>query len=345
MPFSLSASYCFSFFTLGRLSGIPSSSQSTTTVERVDTPGTGLETCRGRACLADEAAQHARHAPRREGLPLPLGPAALEDRRDAVEDVVVTQRPGHRAEPCDRVASDVPEPPRRFAVEHGRGRAVPGGAEGRPGERLARRVVVLGVEVRRLDDERPHEGRQSGRIPERHLAVHLSHLDRPVPGVEPEVPPEKRRVGQARRREGRIGEPLEVAQVVERARNAAAGIRARKCEARAREARVRPEPERAVRCEADEQRDVPPQGVEGAHRGAPVGKPDVDVERRLGRPPEQAPDLVRHDRVPAALDQLRRAVRRGRMQPASRERRPCGGGETPQLRKCRRGVTDGRRRR
>jgi hypothetical protein len=71
---------------------------------------------------------------------------------------------------------------------------------------------------------------------------------------------------------------------------------------------------------------VPPERVEGAHRRVLLGKADMDVECRLGRPPEKATHLVGHDCVAAALDELGGAERRRRVQPAADECGPRSGG-------------------
>ena len=54
------------------------------------------------------------------------------------------------------------------------------------------------------------------------------------------------------------------------------------------------------------------------------------------------PYLVRHHRVPAALDQLRRAERRGRMQAAADKCRPGVRGGRPEPRQCLGCVGNGR---
>jgi hypothetical protein len=95
-----------------------------------------------------------------------------------------------------------------------------------------------------------------------------------------------------------------------------------------------------------EERDVESERIERADGGVLVRQPDVDVERRLRRPPEQAPQLVGDDLVPAALDEIGVAERCVGMEAAAEERRARGEGGGPETREVGDGVRrrpDGRR--
>ena len=157
------------------------------------------------------------------------------------------------------------------------------------GGSVCRAVGPLELEKRKRLDE----GGEGGDVRDRRLRVHDADLDRAVARLQPGVPPQQGGIRDGARAQQRV-DPLDPVGVVAKgARHAGARKSVEDGGARRGEARGPALPERGVRRQAEQERQVDAQPVQEPDRGARAGDPDVDVrgERRLA-PGEHAHRLV-----------------------------------------------------
>ena len=111
------------------------------------------------------------------------------------------------------------------------------------------------------------------------LRVHDAHLDRAPARLQAHIPPEERRLREGAAAQQQVDALDVVAVVGKRARESHPGERAEHRRARRCEPRLSSLPERGVRRQREQQRQMRAQAVHRAQRVLGVGDGDMDVQR------------------------------------------------------------------
>ena len=193
--------------------------------------------------------------------------AVAQDPLDLLERVLGADVAGVGAGELERRGGPLAHRPQRAVVPDRGVEAVAPGAERGLDEHLAQEPAPRALlVVARRQHEAVHERGQAAHRAEARLGVHRPHLERAELRVRADVPPQERVVLDLGGRDDRVHRRLVVRPVRERARDVGARIAAEQLRPRGREAGVDPVPERRVRGQRLQHRQVRAHAVEGADR-------------------------------------------------------------------------------
>src|SRR5215208_2524063 len=228
--------------------------------------------------LIDQEIKEALHAGRGMDLALQIGSRALlEDDRDVLQLSLTAELLRGTIDGFQALAAKVACRNRlAAAVEELGFESVAGRLKARLGECLPCRNIAL-VALCLDPTQAVHESSEGAHAPQIELRVGGANLDRSQGGMDARVPPDVGVVVEAPGRADLARHPAVMLEVVELRRHRRARIAAKDHRPRARQAGVLAEPERRIRGERVEQRDVGADAVVRANGGPLVGHPDVNV--------------------------------------------------------------------